>query len=284
MVRSGLSFLLARLGKFFSNDRMYLAKLFGNLLRKNLTLEEVARPLPPRAPRVRLLPLHRISFRLEHFTRHSVIAVANLSSTGIGLIPGTLTSAQISSAPGSTQVEGLQSALGRLPGSGDIMRGHLLIHEASYKLVLRTVHLSEAVVGCAFQEVPRDLSGAIQSYLTAELSGTEMQYVGPESLEPNPEGTPHWYHGKNNSDLYLVENGGKIVRFCLVFLANYIEGGTDRPLRFGSVVKEESLENGGSIAWQDSFGADTLCAAVRLLTHIPHLPPEHKDGILRLIY
>ncbi|HUP56583.1 MAG TPA: hypothetical protein VM598_03965, partial [Bdellovibrionota bacterium] len=56
--------------------------IFSKLFRKEST--EPVRELVPRAPRVRLLGLHGIAFRVESPGPQATLELANLSTTGVG--------------------------------------------------------------------------------------------------------------------------------------------------------------------------------------------------------
>ena len=217
-----------------------------------------------RAPRVRIRPLHEVGFLRELPWPAGPVSVANVSVTGIALILGA--------------AEGW-------PEPGGELAGTLTVGSASFAVDLRIVHRTHDVVGCGFVSPSRALTLAIQAYLAADLEALAMAYVPPRDLAAEPDGEPHWFHGHNNSELYLVERRGAVIRFRLTFFANYLEGGEGRPVRFGVVTRERDLsrDERDSVRWLPMINAEQLAATLRFIAAIPGLRPGQRDGILHHI-
>lgn len=237
----------------------------GDFFTKILSQGKVISPAVPqksdRAPRVRLTPLHLIAYQFDHdFSR---IPAANISVSGIGLMRGS-------------------REFWPLPGS--MVKGILHVCDSSFPLELKLVHQTGAVVGCSYENPSREVVKSIERHLNVELAAMEMVRVDESLIDPAPDGSPHWYHGQNNTELFYVENNNQVERFNLVYFANYIQGGRNQPLRFGEVVTENGMASQELVRWQKSLNAESLSAAIRFLMTIPSVPAAHRDSILRLIY
>src|SRR6478672_8527324 len=81
----------------------------------------------PREPRVQMLVLHRISFQRLDPPPAEKIAVANLSTTGVGFI---------------------RNSVANWPAPGSKIRGEFTFDGKTYPAIARIVHISPMVVGC----------------------------------------------------------------------------------------------------------------------------------------
>jgi len=236
-----------------------------NLFVKKQETAKQERPFHTRATRVPLSQLHRISFRqtdppLEPF------ALSNISASGVGFLRGSV----------------------QWPEVGSIIQGEFTISEQKFPIELKLVYVTQQAAGCQFQPPFVELAKAIANYLQVEIAALEMTCVPSHTLQEEPDGTPCWFYGENNSELYYVLNGETILRFHAVFFANYIEGGKGVPLKFGVVVndhpEDKPAHKGASlIHWESHWNEERMDSAKRFLCHIQKLKKEHLDALLGLL-
>lgn len=216
-----------------------------------------------RAPRVRLTTLHNVRLVLESQS-DEVLSLANISTTGLAffITPST-------------------------PKPGMIVAGSIEINGSKYALKLKIVHVSGNIVGCSFDTPSLMLVRAIADYLNVEITAIQMTTVPQDSLNAEPEGTPHWFYGNNNCDLYYLSNGNEIVRFQLSFFGNHIEGGASIPLRTGHLVEDgfdkPSHKGTPVVDWGVELPPETITIGRRLLLGLEKLDKNHLKGILDLI-
>jgi uncharacterized protein YbjT (DUF2867 family) len=251
-----------------ASKEMPIGGFFSGLLKGNLSLAEIGRQRTAgrRLPRVEIEPLHEIGFQLE--SAENLLQIANISAGGIGFI---------------------RSSLERWPEPRSVIEGRLTIGGSSFEVKVKVVHASVAVVGVSFEQPPKPMVAKIREYLLAEISALDMVWVPRESLRDEPDGTPYWFHGTNNCELYFVTRMGRILRFHLVYFGHYLEGGDGKPLRYGYAVEERDDEVPGHkgpalVRWGKSINAENLSTAIRLLQNIRDLSPELRQSILKLIY
>ncbi len=220
---------------------------------------EIVRRL--RAPRVAVEPLHRIWFIRTAPAPLGIVRVANVSTTGIGLVraPGIACAAE-----------------------GDTITGMIAVVRASYPMTLRVVRVSGDVVGCAFAAVSPRFVAALEDHLRVELGA-----LGDGDVRPGrrrlPSPTVREFHGPGSSELYLVEHDARVALFCLVFHGYYLEGGEDRPVRFGVLSADGSLHDAidPMIGALDMIEAEQLAMVIRCISAIPGLAPSARDAILQ---
>lgn len=228
-----------------------------------------ARPRPdggdPRrsAPRIHIGPLHSIAFTWHAPAGPRQVPVANLSASGAAL---------------------MRAALPGLP-AGPALEGLLQLGALALPVALEPVHTTHDVVGCAFRAPAPALVQAINAHLAAELHALGMVRVEDGRFEHAGPGRTVWFHGRENSELYYVEDRGEVLRFRLSFLANFLEGGRGRPVRFGVLTCDRDLasDRAGEVHWLRKINADQLSTTLRFVSGIPGLDPAHRDAILALI-
>lgn len=222
-----------------------------------------AGPDPRRAaPRIRIGPLHSTAFTWHAAGGQVNVPVANLSASGVAL---------------------LRSALPGPPGPA--MEGLLQLGDRREPVALEPVHTTHDVVGCAFRAPGAALVDAINAHLAAELRALEMVRAEEATLAHDGPGHAVWFHGGENSELYYVERGGRILRFRLSFLGNFLEGGEGRPVRFGVLTCDRDLarDRAGEVHWLRKINAEQLATTLRFVSSVPGLDPAHRDAILALV-
>ena len=229
----------------------------------------------PRAPRVPLVPLHRVTFT-AHLPEAEprVIPVANISSGGMGLI---------------------RDESVRLPRVGEQIKGTLNVDGEQFAIVMKVAHQSGKLTGCQFIATPATLKDCVERYFSAELTGKSLSEVNPEILKAEVDGRPRWFRGKGSSEIYLVQGADNgLVRFRASFLGLTVEGAKGKSLRHGFVTSSDPVldEDGEGAKYKGSPlahyvagrpPADVLQAIQRLVGQVHGLPQSLKTEILTMI-
>ena len=226
-----------------------------------------------RAPRIQLLPLHHVRFWLES----PPVAGGAPGAEAIGLVNLSVTGAAFPKA-----------AQGLLPGPGQDFSGQLELTGEKLPIQLRVVHSSGSSVGCVFLQIPANVQEAVLRYFELELSALSMQKARTESLKQDPDGSPHWFFGKNNCELYFVTQGVQIVRFHFNFFANYVEGAPGKRARFGRIQEDRSsdkpkYESSSLIRWSARPSFEMNQVALKFLRNIENLEPQFLDQIAQAL-
>src|SRR4051794_29939871 len=101
----------------------------------------------PRAPRIQILPLHNIHFEQKDPPLADHVEVANLSPSGVGFI---------------------RESFKKLPKSGDVLKGNLMIGRDVHSVGVKVIHAAGAIVGGHFENPTPPLDQAIQKYFDIE--------------------------------------------------------------------------------------------------------------------
>lgn len=233
-----------------------------------------------RAPRIPLTALHKISY-LWHKGGHNRMCLQEQEQEQRKATPIPLSIINIS----TSGVALAHSCFEHWPNTGSQLKGSLLISENSFPLALQIIHFTKEIVGCAYVEPTKTLVQAIEKHLLVEMNALKMNPMDTSQLTPLEDEQAHWFHGEH-CDLFYTLRNQQILRFNVVFFGNYIEGGTDRPIRFGVVseAKDFSTDNSKSIRWLQTLNAHQLESIIRMIQNIPTLAPSHREAILKLIF
>jgi hypothetical protein len=216
--------------------------------------------------RVKLVPLHAVNFELGDGAKK--IGLSNLSISGMGLFTENL-------PPGLK--------------SDDLIEGKLSCGTQSAKINARVVHVGKQITGCQFVGHDAEVNKLVQSYFSLELSALTMISVKTELLQEDPDGTPHWIHGKNNCELFFVSQGSRVVRFNLTFFGNYIEGSEGAKAKYGQIMEDDDglgkprHKSSALIRWDAQLAAQLEPYALRFLSSVPHLEEEYREALSRMI-
>jgi hypothetical protein len=171
---------------------------------------------------------------------------------------------------------------------GSQFQGSLQIAGKSFQVVLRVAHISPSIIGCSFEGDAHTLSKAILDYFVAEISAMEVTEVNANLLKEDPRGRPRWFFGANNSEVYVVENEGRIVYFHVTLLGNYFESYADGEPKFGYVVNDDSKDKmkpdqSSLIQYTSNMPQETLNLIGAFIRSMSALPKEHKSFILSVL-
>lgn len=217
-----------------------------------------------RAPRVSLIPLHRVHFRVDEPSELGMVPVLNLSLSGLGL-------ARHASQP--------------WPPLRSRVQGELRIEEENYPLAVEMVYTSEQLVGARFLDMAPELKNRILRYFIAEFAATRMTEVNRSVLAEEPDGNPHFLVGQNQCELYYVEKDSRVVWFHLTFVGNYIEGDRKGRLKEGLFEAEERKTYKGSTMIRSlrPLSREQGELALKFLANIRTLEPGIQGQLVALI-
>ena len=225
----------------------------------------------PRAPRVRLSTLHHLNFEMLEPNAGEKLSIANISTSGIGL----------NYSPIANQENGTSSDFKKITGE-------LLINGVRFRMIIEVVRRSENFLGGRFESPSHEMILAINRYFDAEIAAVKLTSMPSGSLKEEPLGTPHFFHGSDNCELFYVSEVNEVLRFNLTVFGIYIEGGKGLPFFVGSVDEDNKREKPnfrGSTLIQRKNGLDpeTFTRARRMIQGIESIDPHHREAILAFL-
>lgn len=157
-----------------------------------------------RSPRLQGSSLHRVSF----YSRSDIFAigtleVSNISFTGVGFI-----------RPGHDM--GLQKK--------DVFAGELKIDDVAVNLECEVVHEGSPILGCRILNRSEQLDDVLTRHFMHALDRVKLKKARKEELEWHPHGSPQLYFGDENTQIYFVEDSGRLVEFRVSFFGNLLAG------------------------------------------------------------
>ncbi len=233
-------------------------KFLGLFKKKRKTSE-----LIPRATRVEVIPFHDVTLKIfTGVSDEKGLNLSNISASGIGANP----------------CDGMP-----LPLKGDIISASVVFPDGRFPVTLRVAHASELALGCAFIAEFSNLKAEILRFFSVELAAKELVEVNALILKAEPDGQPRLFRGRNNCELFLVEYGGKIVRFQLSFFGNYIEGGDGLKTKLGflTLAQTDKPKYKGSslVRLVSELSPEILQNAMKFIENIKALPEEQREII-----
>lgn len=239
-----------------------LSKIFGRAETQNDS--DSKRTLRLRSDRICIHPLRQIYFRRN--LDGLALEIGNLTMSGVGLV----------------YIDDLAE-----PQKGAILEGCFLFERIEYPVILKVIHHTGRILGCSFQGDLSQLSEFFSRYLSFELEGIRLEQVNPAVLKQERIGTPQWFKGNDQSELFFVEDEGHIVRFELSFLGNYLEWQENKHVRHGLVVRDEDIGKSKHkaselIVWKDSSEEITELAR-RFVMNIRDLSEKNKSELVRIL-
>ena len=220
-----------------------------------------------RTPRVSLDRLHAISFDMETPHKQSSLGVANISRTGIGFL----------------------ASHSQWPQPGDSVHGTLNILQYKLPTTLRVVHVTSIVTGCQFTVIGQEYSEILSHYFDAELDAIQLVKVNPEYLKPDPNGTPIWFKGLDNSELYIVHREKRIISFIITFLGNTISWPEYSESPQYGVIQNPDTENDQLLRQPDAQTPslhdppDMNTTAIKFIHNVKGLDRGYSDQIKKIL-
>lgn len=224
-----------------------------------------------REPRIKIGSLHHISINLTSPVMKSGLPLGNISTSG-ALVVGT------------GEPDGLNK--------GKKVEGEVIIQERTFRFQGKIKRIKRDYMALFYTSVENwpEFRAKLNLYFQKELSAMKMIMVGPEKLKPQAEGDPLWFTGEN-CDLYLIKNGGDLVRFELSFFGHIFKGGKDRPLKYQWGLEGEEDQGTGlqdlalhfsqmlTATGGNKIPREIVENALELLEHIESLGDETKSRL-----
>ncbi len=223
-----------------------------------------SRILADRAPRIPMSSLHNTEFSLIRDNMQQVqLPISNLSLTGLGFS---------------------RSSLDTWPAIGAPLKGSLQIGVDSFAVTAHVVHTSATTVGVHFENPSAAATLAILKYFESELLAHQLVRISSKLLAATDKGQPSFLFGKNNSELYYIENDNQLIEFHISFLGNYVEWSQAEGVRFGSIYDDTTShkmrDRGTGFIRAVDNPSDQLIASIQRFIHgIEEAPPEIREQI-----
>lgn len=245
----------------FTAVKKILAKWLGKSKLALGATEEI-----PRAPRIKPSVIHNVRFHTTSIPIGSG-GIFNVSVSGIGLI---------------------NTGMPKDMELGSRFHGHLQIAGKPFSVALRIAHITDRIIGCAFEGDTQQLSKSIYDYFVAEISAMQVTEVNSSLLKEDPRGQPRWFFGANNSEVYITETKGRISYFHVTLLGNYLESYADGDPKFGYVIGDDSKnkmkpDQSSLIQYTTQMPEETLNLISAFVRSMSALPKEHKAFILSVL-
>lgn len=211
-----------------------------------------------RSPRVRLTPLHRVSFFPSSEKTDIPILLSNISVTGMGLLAADAPEYKV----------------------GQEIAGSLHINNENFEIGARVRHVSQRVYGCEYIAHDSLLQQAIEQYFRVEILALNLTSVDESFLKPDPHGKVSWFTDGRQNEVYCVSDRDGLLNFHMTFLGNYIEGERGKPLRAGFTREDdESSDDPGHkqaalLEFSDIDTPTILDLASMLIRNVEKMPPD----------
>lgn len=240
---------------------MGIKKLFGSLVGSPKKKEWVAR-----TPRVQPQPF-QVHFYLENDQGKIQIPILNISLTGCALareaVPATMT-------------------------VGQTFSGLITIGDCELAASCKIVRTTDEIIGCCFvPEIP-NFTNHFLKHFKLEMTALQMTQIDPKLLKAPPEGSPFYFQGSDNCELFFTDLNGKISSFSVTVFGRFLAGGEDAPFRSGEMTKDSSSKVHGykradPVSWKQEMDAVLIDEIRRFLHHISTLNSEHRAKLLALM-
>lgn len=222
-------------------------------------------PLNSRAPRIPVSALHEVAFVYDVNSIKTIVSLANLSATGVGLI--------------------INDHFKDFDPFAAV-QGKLRMGAKEFSVELKEVWRSSQIIGCAIVHTGVDFANALNQYFRSELAALKMTQMRPELLQSTSNGKPFYFHGGNNCEIYFELDGKKLITFHLDFFGNYIESKNDGSLLFGQIQEDHDYSKAGHkgsemVHSAPELSIETLKEVIRFVEAVQGIEPEIKREICK---
>jgi hypothetical protein len=222
----------------------------------------------PRAPRIRVQPLHHIT--LTDDQSHQALGIYNLSVSGMGiLVPPKLVS--------------------RFVGGAKINAHLAFADESPQPILLEVIHSHSAVTGTRVLNASAELKMRIDTFFEVELLAVSMFRMDPKLMNPVKQGDPYWVQGDQNCSLfYVVGSDGTIQEANLSFIGNLVEFHKGKKPRIGQVevnldIDRTTYQDSTLVNWSEDMPAAMKTASLRFVESISCLDSAHRALLVDLL-
>lgn len=197
---------------------------------------------------------------------HREIKVANISVSGIALDAATLQKAK----------------------PGDTILARVEIGTDHFDLTCRVIHITQPIIGCFFEKGAPMLGPILQKTFEIELRAHDLIKIRSDLLAPREDGTPYYFQGSNQEELFFLVNQTAISSLALTFNGFYLEWKTDQKLRMGKLAKQirEKVMDSSANASVDYFKTkdpELVAKAKSFIRNINFLSSHHLKSILAIL-
>ena len=220
------------------------------------------KPLVPRAPRVVLGPLHRLTFHPVSSERK--LLLSNISSGGFGVLDH-----------------------GGVYSPNEIIPGVLEIDKNAFELQAQVRHITPRFAGLEFVKPQRTLVEAIENFFRLEFVALRLRLVDPAYLQTDPRGRVVWLTDGQQNEVHAIVGKNGLIEFHLSFLGHHVQGTTDKGVRIGSISESEATtpgHKGATLIVENAFAAkDILRLALIFVSHASDVPEHVRKLIVERI-
>lgn len=220
------------------------------------------------APRLVGLPRERLSLHVFVDERVEIVAVENVSVSGIAARHAMFSGAR----------------------AGEKLRGRLLLDGLEIPLELDVVRVVGDLVGARFSGDTRTLRSALLATFAPELLAIEMHPVAKKRLQKPAKGEARWYTGGNGGELYFVvdtKKNGEILKLELAVFGIRFQLDSEERLLYAVDTAMDMIagEEGSAAAlrWSREVPAEATRFARRFVTAIPGIDREESDALIRVL-
>lgn len=225
-----------------------------NLLKKLLKPKE----LTPRAERLEVSDIHQIKLVIEK----NEYPVKNISLYGLAV-----------------------SLNDKSPLAKDSeINCHIIFKDEPINVKIKVVHINNAFMGISILEGHEEFNQNLNLFFKSELEGLNMRQIAPERLNPRKAGTPHFFYGSDDHEVFYISNNDEVVFFQINFHGFIVEMKLGGELFCGQLEEEEfdvKKHKGSQLIHPSSeVNTDIIKHTIRFLMFIKDLNPTHKKIIV----
>ncbi len=215
-----------------------------------------------RAYRVNTNTLQKLQVQFIAEGQVSLLAIADISTTGLGIISRTLPIA---------------------PAISETFSLRFLINDVELNTLVEVRRITKDIIGCSYASGESEIREALFNAYHPEIIAASMYKVRSEISTEHPGAHSEWYTGDNNSELYYeMKNDRDLHKLNMSFLGNFFRfpnQGDD------SHSAKDSIQYGvsnpdGDVEWQLGIPEDEIEFAKRVLHKLPEMEEKDRDYLL----
>lgn len=235
-------------------------KLLDKIIQKQLLPKKEKEELIKRAARVPIKGLHNLKLLIDG----DEYDVANISSTGVAFF---------------TKKEKFDL--------GKRLEAEIRVNNRISALEIEVVQFVGELNGCKILDAESSYVSHINHYFKSEIAAIDIFYIGPDRLNKDDDGTPHWYQKGDQFELYFTEKNEQVNKFEVTFLGNFISMDISNKIKTG-IEWEEDRDNiavaaESSILLTENLPKDIYYGIIRFLENIENLNVKYKKSIISKI-
>lgn len=216
-------------------------------------------------PRVKIIDAHNTKVVVNHTKKNKELAVDNLSLKGMGLL--------------------LVQDGNELEKKIDYKNSLLHIQDKVFALDFKIVHQNrDRIFGCEFIHIEETYYPFWDRFFHHELRALSITYITADKLHITVDGTPHWFYGGEDYELFIVEKQKRITLFRLKLFDHYLEYELETGLRYAKIFEGKSP---GDIKYKPStllmmeniISDEIKILGLKFIYNIKELPSVYRKQI-----